>query len=171
MTTAAIPKAGATGLASGGSPVLRSGVVTSGASRAVSDLSAYVANDGTWEALLLGPGASTTYRDRRGIWVSPAPPIAAGELFSRFTCLDPTSADRLNWEAVHALAGPELQEPRPTPAQLVNAARDYRRRCIEASALRQTEILLRQFTLRTHPREARPSPGLDQEENPDTNAR
>lgn len=151
--------------------MIRLSVATNDTSTAVADLAAYVANDGTWEALLLGPGASTTYRDRRGIWVSPAPPIAAGELFSHFTCIDPTSAERLNWEAVQALVGPEPQEPRPTQAQLVSAARDYRWRCTEASALRQTDILLRRFTLCTHSRVTGPSPRLDDEENPDPNAR
>ena len=151
--------------------MLRLSVATNDTSSAVADLAAYVANDGTWEVFLLGPGASTSYRDRGGVWVSPAPPIAPGELLEHFTCLEPIEAERINWEAVHALASPEPQEPRPTPAQLVTAARDYRRRCDEASALRLAGILLQRFTLRTPSKGTRSSPEQDTDRNPDPSSR
>jgi hypothetical protein len=102
----------------------------------IADLAAFESDDGSWEARVLGPGASTAHRDRSGVWSTPAPPITPGELLNRFSRLDSAEAARLNWEAARALVGPEPQEPRATPEQLLRAAKNYRRRCEEAAALR-----------------------------------
>lgn len=101
------------------------------------DLIALTARDGSFEAYLFGPAASSAYRDRDGIWTSPAPPISDGDLAALFERLSDAEAEALNVEAAHALTSPEPQQPRATPAQLLAAARDYRRRRDEASAMKQ----------------------------------
>ena len=116
------------------------------APHAIDDLTAYEAHDGSWEAVLFGPGASTAYRDRRGIWTSPAPPITGRELLASFTRLDLAAATELNREAVRALVGPEAQQARLMPDQLMRAAKDYSRRCDEAKVLRMTLQVLQRVS-------------------------
>ena len=143
------------------------------ASRSWPDLVAYEAIDGTWSAFVFGPAAATAHRGLDGLWLTPAPPVSPIELHQRYRRLDAHGAERLNWEAVHALTNPRRQDPRPTPAQLVVAARDYRRRCNEVAALRLAGWLLQRFTLRTRSDSSGSSAGPERDinETPDPNNR
>jgi hypothetical protein len=121
-------------------------VPTDKASHAITDLTAYEADDGSWEAYLFGPGASTAFRDRRGVWSTPAPAVANRDLLHHFTRLDSAGTDRLNWQAVRALVRPDEQQALLRPDELVRAAKDYRRRCDEARALHLTVQVLRRVS-------------------------
>jgi hypothetical protein len=98
------------------------------------DVLAFEAKDGSFEAYLFGPAASSAYRDHVGIWTSPAPPITPEALADAFVRISDAEAEAMNWEVVRALTSPEPQQPRLMPEQLLAAAKEYLRRCDEAKA-------------------------------------
>lgn len=87
------------------------------------DVCAFVAHDDSLETYLLGPGKSTAYRDRDGIWSSPAPSIDAESLAASFERLDESESDQLNVEALICLCGIYAQRPRLMPWQLIAIAK------------------------------------------------
>lgn len=92
------------------------------------DLLAYLDVEDTYEAVLYGPGLFSARRDVDGVWASPAPDLLTAAQRERVQRIEGTEAMALLAEALAALAEPTFNRPRATPAQLLEAARDYNRR-------------------------------------------
>lgn len=124
------------------------------------DLMVYRADDGSREAWIFGPGSFSAFRDRLGVWTSPAPTVPAGMLADDYDRLDHTGAVALLGEARAALPEPSPssrppQPPmsekewgkafvdglnrataeQPSPAELLASAKDYRARVITQQAI------------------------------------